>query len=297
MVFLRSSVLVLAAFVALAVCRPAAAADESTRYGPFNLLDHRSTYGQFWFPEPLRAPEMDVDNEIRFDWLHTESRGRVGDEAVAEFEKAFGLLTLELEVEYERETEREIDPDTLLSSRSREEGLGAVEMSARYPVYQWVSSDEVFDFTLVPSLEVAVPTGTDISKDFEVVPQMFGLLRIGQHFALQTSAGYSFLIGPEEGGNQALEYSAVFAWVFQHGEIPLPKFVQQFVPEVEVIGERGLNRGNYTSVLTGTAGFRANLDAIGPFQPRLGFGYVFPIDQGARDEFDWGVISSFVLEY
>jgi hypothetical protein len=66
---------------------------------------------------------------------------------------------------------------------------------------------------------------------------------------------------------------------------------------VELIGERGINRGNYTNELSGTAGVRMNFDAIGSLHPRLGVGYVFPIDSGARVEMDWGIVSSFVFEF
>jgi hypothetical protein len=274
----------------------AGATATNTRYFG-GLLDSRSRYGQYWFPEPLRAPEMDVDNEFRVDWVHTENGNSQADEVKAEIEKSFGLLTLEVEVAYEREAESGIDPDTGLPFRDRSEGIGAIEFSARHPICQWVSADERFDFTLAPALEVAIPSGSDISKDSELVPQLFGLLRVGEHFSLQTSVGYSFVIGPEESGNQTLEYSAVFGWAFEQGERPLPSFVQRVVPIVEVVGERGLNQGNFTNILTGTAGFRINFESIGALQPRLGLGYVFPIDEGGRDELDWGVVTSLVFEF
>src|SRR4051812_13382924 len=179
------------------------------------LLDSRSRYGQYWFPEPLRAPEMDVDNEFRLDWIHTENGSSQADEVKAEVEKSFGLLTLELEVAYEREAASGIDPDSLVAFRERSEGIGAIELAARHPIYQWVSADERFDFTLVSSVELAIPSGSDISKDGEVVPKLFGLLRVGEHLSVQTSVGYSFVIGPEESGNQVLEYAAVFGWSFE----------------------------------------------------------------------------------
>src|SRR3954454_17947427 len=118
--------LVLLAAVGFAgLATPAVAREEeSQRYGLFNLLDHRSVYGSYWFPEPLQAPEMDVDDELRIDWLHTENRGAVVDEVKAEIEKSFGLLTLELEVPYERETMHGIDPVTSETTRSRSKGIG-----------------------------------------------------------------------------------------------------------------------------------------------------------------------------
>jgi hypothetical protein len=39
------------------------------------------------------------------------------------------------------------------------------------------------------------------------------------------------------------------------------------------------------------------MDSIGPVQPRLGLGYVFPINDGAREELHWGIFTSLVFEY
>jgi len=286
-----------AALATTALAEEVPAAPQDTRYFG-GLLDSRSRYGHGWFPEPLRAPEMDVDDELRLDWFHAERSGFQADELTLEIEKSFGLLTLEVEAGYERESERGIDPDTALSFHERSEGIGPIELSARHPIYQWVSDDERFDFTLAPALEVAIPSNSDVSKDGEVVPKLFGLMRIGEHFSVQTSVGYSFVIGPEESGQQVLEYAAVFGWSFEQQDLTfLPGAIQRIIPLVEVVGERGLNHGEYTNVLTGTAGVRVNFDSVGPFQPRIGVGYAFPIDDGGRDEFDWGIISSVVLEF
>src|SRR5260370_32481898 len=79
-----------------------AAAMLNTRYGPFNWLDHRSSYGQGVFPEPFLIDDSDLeDNEARLDWLHTQSDNQRSDVIKAEIEKGFGLLTLEIEVPYE----------------------------------------------------------------------------------------------------------------------------------------------------------------------------------------------------
>lgn len=273
------------------------ASDGPERYGLLNGLDHRSRYGQYWFPEPLRAPEMDVDNEVRFDWLHTETSGRQSAVVKLELEKSFGLMTLELETIYNRDAERGIDADTSLPFRQRSEGLGAFELSARHPFYQWVSADERFDFTLVSAMEVAIPSNSDVSKDGELVPKLFGLLRIGEHFSIQTTVAYAFVIGPEESGNQVLEYAAVFGWAIEPEDVPMPRAISRIIPIIELVGERGMNHGNYTHALTGTAGVRVNFAPIGDAQPRIGLGYVFPIDDGGRDELDWGIITSIVFEF
>lgn len=295
---LSRNVKTLLLFVAIsAFSSPLFARDDSVRYGLFNGLDQRSRYGQYWFPEPFRAPEMDVDDELRLDWVHAETSGRQADELKLELEKSFGLLTLELETAYERQAQSGIDPDTALTFRERSEGVGAIELSARHPIYQWVSSDERFDFSLVSALEVAIPSNTSVSKDGELVPQLYGLLRIGERFSIQSSVGYSFVIGPEDSGNQVLEYSVVLGWDISPDDLPLPKFIERVTPIVEVIGERGMNHGNYTNVLTGTAGFRVNFAAFGAIQPRIGLGYLFPIDGGGRDELDWGILTSIVFEF
>lgn len=66
----------------------------------------------------------------------------------------------------------------------------------------------------------------------------------------------------------------------------------------ELSGETELNKqdGGQSSVL-GDLGFRANLNAFGPVQPRLGVAFVFPIDRGARQDVHWGVVTSLVFEY
>ena len=72
----------------------------------------------------------------------------------------------------------------------------------------------------------------------------------------------------------------------------------QFIPVFELIGETELNKADPgRNSLTGNAGFRVNLKTVGQIQPRLGLGYVFPIDNGAREDMHWGVITSLVFEY
>jgi hypothetical protein len=296
-----STLALLAALVLTAAAAGASTRDApstaDTHYGPLGLLDHRSYYGRYWFPEPLRVEETDVDNEMRLDWVHQEGNGRVTDEAAAELEKAFGLTTLELEIPYERESESTTDPLTGERNHERTQGAGNIEISLRHPIYQFVSRDGFFDNTLAAALEVAMPTKSPVSQDGEGVVKLFDALRLGEHFSLQAIGGYSFLIGPDEGGNRTFEYGLAAGYSLTHKELTLPHIIQ-FIPLAELTGETGLNReeaGHNT--LSGTLGVRANLEPIGPLQPRLGIGYVFPVDQSAREEFKWGLVSSLVFEY
>jgi hypothetical protein len=114
----------------------------------------------------------------------------------------------------------------------------------------------------------------------------------------QSIFGCSTLFGPgDEGGRQTFEYGFDFGWTVQHRELPLPG-VLQLVPIFELAGKTGLNKDEAgQNSLLGNAAFRLNLKAIGDVQPRLGVGYVFPLDNNARTEVHHGVIVSLVLDY
>ena len=68
-----------------------------TRFGLFDGLDHRSSYGQGVFPEPFLVDDSDLETrEFRLDWLHTANGGDHSDVIHPEIEYGFGQLTLEL---------------------------------------------------------------------------------------------------------------------------------------------------------------------------------------------------------
>jgi hypothetical protein len=282
--------------VASAVVRDGSTVD--THYGWFGLLDRRSRYGQFWFPEPFRMDETDVDNEVRFDWIHQEGKGHVTEEGHVELEKAFGLTTFELEIPFQRDTETVTDAITGATSHNHTWGAGNIEVSLRRPIYQFVSRNEFFDNTVGVALELGIPTNSPVSQNAEAVAKVFDSMRLGQHFSLQAIGGYSVLMGPgEEGGNRTFEYGLVAGYNLPRKTLALPH-IEELIPILELKGETGLNkelagRNN----LSGTAGLRVNLEPIGSLQPRLGIGYLFPIDKAARDEFKWGIVTSLVFEY
>jgi hypothetical protein len=260
-----------------------------TRYGFLNGLDHRSSYGQGIFPEPMLVDESDVDNEFRLDWLHTEANAQQNDEAKVELEKSFGLMTVELEVPYER---------AAASGQSTQEGVGNIDAGARYPFYQFVSANGLFDTTFGAAMEVGIPVNSAVSKNTEFVPKVFNDLKVGEHFTLQTLLGYATLFGGgDEGGLQTFESGFVFGYTIQHGEFPLPG-VQQFIPMFELVGDTQMNQDDSgTTSLVGNAGFRVNLKTLGSVQPRLGLGFVFPVNNNARADVHWGIITSLVFEY
>jgi hypothetical protein len=268
------------------------AAPSDTRYGLFDWLDHRSGYGQGVYPEPFLVDDSDLEvNEARLDWLHTQASTHERDDMVtAEIEKGFGPLTLEIEVPYE------VDNDTAADKTT--DGFDNIDLGARIPIYQFVSSDRVVDTTFGTALEVGIPTHSSLSKDTEVVPKLFNDTRFGTHFSLQSIVGLSMLYGGDaDNGLKTFEYGFVFGYTIPRKELQLPD-VLQFIPVFELIGATELNHGDPGhNSLTGNAGFRFNLKPVRSVQPRLGAGFVFPIDNGAREDMHWGVITSLVFEY
>jgi hypothetical protein len=282
---------------AAADSQSAESTDTSDKFGPFGLFDHRSSLGTGFFPEPFLVDEGDTDRELELNWLHQEGHGSNTDQVKGEIEWNFGLATIELEAPYERDTFPLHDLITGTTTTGRTEGMDAPRISLRHPIWQWVSEDGRIDNTLVVGAEVAVPSNSPVGKDTEIVPQLFDLLRLGDHFGLQIHAGYSTLLGSDPSNKRTLEYSADLSYRLSDSDIPLPRGVEEIVPIVELAGDRGLNKGDLSDNLTGVLGCRFNLDAIGPFSPRLGIGYVFPIDKQARKDFSWGVVTSLVFDF
>jgi hypothetical protein len=270
-------------------------ADEN-HYGLFGLLDHRSAIGTDFYPNPFLVNEGDVDRELSLNWVHQEGHHAVSDQVAAEVEWSFGQLTFALEGQYLRDYSDDRDSATGIKSRSREEGIGSPSIAARHPLWEWVSADGNIDNAIVPGIEVAFPSNSTVGRTTEVVPEVFDLLRIGDHFGLQTQVGYSTLFGGDPNNLKTLEYSADFSYNFDAEQLTLPKPIVALTPILELAGERPLNRGEYNDNLTGVIGGRVELESVGPLSPRLGVGYIFPIDNGAREDFSWGVVVSFVFD-
>jgi hypothetical protein len=175
-------------------------------------------------------------------------------------------------------------------------GVDSVNPGARVPIYQFVS--DTVDTTVGVGGELALPVNTSRSKNTEVVPKIFDDLIVGDHFTLQSIFGYSSVFGPgPDHKTQHFESGFVFGYAFQHKELPLPG-VQQVIPILELKGETAINKeaAGRTGLL-GDFGFRTNLKAVGSVQPRLGFGFVFPINDLARRDQHWGTITSLVFDF
>ena len=258
-----------------------------TRYGLFNGLDHRSSYGQGVFPEPFLVDDSDLEtSELRFDWLHIGNGSSHSDNARAEIEYGIGLLTLELEVPYGRD----------VAAGETTDGMANIDVGARYPFFQFVSRGGLMDTTLGAAVELGIPTTSDVSHNTEFVPKIFNDTKIG-NFTVQSIFGYSMLFGPgEDGGVNTFEYGFTFGYDIPHKTLPLPG-VEKLIPVFELSGETQLNKaGAGRNSLTADVGLRFNLKAIGCIQPRPGVVFVFPLDNGARAETHWGIMTSLVFE-
>jgi len=153
------------------------------------------------------------------------------------------------------------------------------------------------DTTLGAAVELGIPTTSDVSHNTELVPKIFNDLKVG-NFTMQSILGYSMLYGPgDDGGLNTFEYGFVFGYTIPHKTLPLPG-VAQLIPVFELSGETALNKDAAgQNSLTADIGLRANLKAIGRIQPRPGFVFVFPMDNGAHVETHWGFMASLVFEF
>lgn len=267
---------------------PVAAPSPDTRYGWFNGLDHRSSYGQFFFPEPFLVDDSDLEaGEFRLDWLHSASGHDHSDVVHPEIEYGIGLMTLELEVPYERD----------VSGGTVTRGFDNVDVGARYPFYQFVSANRLLDTTFGAGIELGVPTTSEVSHNTELVPKVFNDTRLG-NFTLQSIFGYSMLFGPgEEGGLDTFEYGFVFGYAIPRRMISLPG-VDRIMPVAELSGETQVSQaGAGHNSLIADAGLRVNLKSWGRIQPRPGIVFVFPVDNGARADTHWGIMTSLVFEF
>jgi hypothetical protein len=260
-----------------------------TRYGLFDGLDHRSAYTLEVFPEPFLVDDMALeDNEIQLTWLHTKGSGQQSDVGSIEFQKGIGLMTLELLVPFERD----------VSPEQTARGIGNIDLSARYPLYQYVSADRMVDATFGASMEGGIPVQMRVSRNAELLPQIFNDLKLGDHLTVQSVMGYSTLLGGgDEGGLRSFEYGFSFGYAIEHRNLPLPG-VQQFTPMFEVAGETELNKEDPgENNLLGDVGFRAKLNHPGEAQPSLGFSWIFPLDIAGRAELHWGVVVSLIFDF
>jgi hypothetical protein len=259
------------------------------RYGLFNGLDHSSVYTKDAFPNPFLVEDVaSEDTELELNWLHTRAGDKHSDTGSVEIQKGIGVLTLEASVPYVNS----VKPDESIH------GLGNIDLGARYPLYQYVSANHLIDSTFGIGMEADIATDSTVSRNGELEPEIFNALALGQHFTMQTVLGWGGTTGGGDNeGEQDFDYGFSLAWQIPHAALPIPG-TEQFIPMVEISGERGLNRdeAGKDNVL-GDVGFRAQCNGIGDVRPWLGFAGIFPLDNGARKDVHWGFEVSAILEF
>jgi hypothetical protein len=172
-----------------------------------------------------------------------------------------------------------------------------MDVGARYPFYQYISRNGLFDTTFGAAIELGVPTTSDVSHNTELVPKIFNDTKIG-NFTVQSIFGYSMLYGPgDDGGVNTFEYGFVFGYSIARETLRLPG-VDKIIPVAELSGETQLNKdaAGQTS-LTGDIGLRVNLKSIGRIQPRPGVVFVYPLNNNSRAQQHWGIMTSLVFEF
>jgi len=274
-----------------------APAGKTISVSAFGLLNERSKYFQDWFPEPFRVEDTAVDNELKFDWEHDEGKQSRADQITAEIQKSVGIVTFEIQAPYVISTGPDHDDTEDASHIQRTEGFGDIELAARVPIHQFVSSTGFFDNSVGLNVEVGMPTNTRFGKNTEIGPGIFDDLAIGEHFSLQALFSLASLVGPTRGGRDSFEYGLAFGYVIEDEEVRLPR-IERLIPSVELVGETTLDGANIGhNALTGTVGLRFEFKPIGRLQPQFGIGYVFPVDKGGSEEIRWGVITGLVVEF
>ena len=269
------------------------ATSTDTHVGLFGWLNARSAYFHDVFPEPFLVEDTVVNNELRLDWRHIEGRSGVDNQLFAEVQRSIGIVTFEVQGSYlMNHAEAESDDP------QRQDGVGQIELGGRMPIHQFFQDSAGIDNTIGFNLEVGAPTNTRVSKNTEITPGIFDDLRVGGHFTVQTLFSVSSLLGskPAE-GRESLEYGIAFGYSIEDEEFAVPH-VERLTPIFELVGETALSGSKPGhDALTATAGLRIELKSIGEVQPQLGVTYLFPIDQGGREEMRWGIITSLEFEF
>jgi hypothetical protein len=306
----KSFSIVLVATLVAAWSRPVRADSDdapATRCGSclFSTLDSRSKYYGDSFPEPFRVEDTTLNNELRFDWEHDENRGAIGNVMSAEVQKSVGIVTLEIQAPYlintssGNSTDRGGDADDAVvgsSGRHRAQGFGDIELAARLPLLQYVSSSSLVDNSVGFNLDCGIPTNTVVGKNAELSPGVFDDLAIGNHFTLQTLFSFTHTFGSYSAGRGSFAYGLAFGYAIEDEEFAIPR-VERLIPMLELVGNTTLDgRLAGHDALTGTAGLRAEFKPIGSIQPTFGVGYIFPIDSGGREQTRWGLFTSLTFE-
>ena len=262
----------------------------------FNLLDNRSSYGKDFFVNPFLGPDFDQETQIELDYLHAEKRHFQDNESDAELQwNPIGQLTLNAEFGWDSEHQTASGRgDGDAAEQQSADGVENVDLALNHPIFQFVTGDNLFDYTAVARLDLDIPTRTHVSgKDLQLTPYLGQLVRLGNHWCITAWSGSQFTIAPRQAPQ--FIYGASLGYQILHNQLPLP-LTDTLIPLFELDGQRPFSQSG-NDALFGVAGFDVNFTPIGPVQPILGLGYQFPIDNGARAALDWGIITQLSFEF
>ena len=270
--------------------------EPSGRYG-FGLLDRRSSYGRDFFPDPFIGPEFDRESQLEFGYAHGEGPTRQENDADAQLEWNFvEQFTLSLEAGYDSEHGLSArvggESDDLEPANAR--GFENVDVALFHPIFEAVSRGRMLDYTAALRLDVGIPTHTTVSgTDVQLTPYLGQLLRLGEHVSVEAWTGPQFTLAPRR-TNQFL-YGTSLGYRLVRRQLALP-LTQSVTPLFELDGQQPFSHHG-TAALFGVVGFNWQFVAFGEFRPRVGVGYQFPVDRGARDQLRWGIITRVFLDF
>jgi hypothetical protein len=274
-------------------------ASASGRYF-FDLLDHRSSYGNDFFHDPFIGPEFDSERQIELDYLHGERRGSRDDEIDAGFQwNIFGQTTIAGEFGWDSEHQPALHGgadggDGQDNQNQNSSGLENVDLAIYHPLFQYVSRDNVLDYTAAARLDLGIPTRTPVSgTDAQLTPFLGHMLRIGEHLSLEAWTAVQFTIAPHQ--TNQLIYGVSLGYQLFHEQLPLP-FTEKITPIVELDGQSPLSSQGQDA-LFGVAGVDVTFTPVAKIDPHIELGYQFPLDQGAREQLQWGIIAEVFLEF
>jgi len=253
------------------------------------LLDHRSLYGQNWFPQPLAGPSLDANNQLYFLYSHQEDGQQVDQPSVG-IQSRFEMLTLTLQADYVRL--HQASPPK--GHDATQTGISTFDIGVQHPLYQYVSQDGKFDSTFGARALVGIPSGSDVGQDGRFEFDLWELIRLGDHWAVQLNVGYNEYFGPNLGGETSIPWTAMAAYRFERNQWNLPGVTETWLmAEIEGDGQLASTSGG--NPIFGIVGGWMDFKPISHYQPRLGVGVTFPLDGAARHQEDWGVVANFLI--
>jgi hypothetical protein len=256
----------------------------------FGLLDHRSNYAKGFFPGSFLAADLPAEREVAMTWYHFEKPGMQNDIFYNEVKWGLDQWTAVFEAPYQHD---HVEGSVPGSSRNLD-GFANFNIAFRSPVYQYVSPNGFWDYSVVPQIVVNAPSGSAVDTGTSITAEAGELLGIGKHIGLQWTIGNTFLTGSHLGGNNSLDWSAIASYNLYHRNVPIPGLAD-ITPMMEIFGTQALSGpGDSQQSIGMDFGVEINpKPAWGYLTPYVGFAGGPMLTRAARSGGDW-VISAYI---